>query len=180
MNAIFNKNSSSKKYQWKNLGNISIGRPDLGDTVPVAIYRQLEFSLIEVLTRRYGSKEANDIFREAGFIAGMEFARFHLNTQASFDEYIGELYEVLYKLKIGILKLEHVDSDFKEIIVSIADDLDCSGLPPTNEMVCDYDEGFLAGVLKVYTGEDYTVTEINCWANGDRICRFRCIKDQNK
>ena len=62
MNAIFNKNSSSKKYQWKNLGNISIGRPDLGDTVPVAIYRQLEFSLIEVLTRRYGSKEANDIF----------------------------------------------------------------------------------------------------------------------
>ena len=83
MNAIFNKNSSSKKYQWKNLGNISIGRPDLGDTVPVAIYRQLEFSLIEVLTRRYGSKEANDIFREAGFIAGVEFARFHLNTHIS-------------------------------------------------------------------------------------------------
>ena len=52
------------------------------------------------------------------------------------------------------------------------EDLDCSSLPITGETVCNYDEGFLAGILKVYTKKEYVVTEVDCWATGSRVCRF--------
>jgi predicted hydrocarbon binding protein len=52
------------------------------------------------------------------------------------------------------------------------EDLDCSGLPITNETICNYDEGFIAGILNAYTGKTYEVRELDCWANGDRVCRF--------
>ena len=169
-------NQPDKRYSWDKLGNIREGRPDLGDSLPVEVYRQLEFSLLEALTRRYGTETTNAIFKEAGAIAGVEFTKQHLNTNASFKDFMTDLYKILYKLKIGILNVEHVDEDFNEIIITMADDLDCSGLPPTNEMICDFDEGFLEGILLQYTGDEYEVREINCWANGDRICRFRCKK----
>lgn len=46
-------------------------------------------------------------------------------------------------------------------------------LPVLGETVCNYDEGFLSGILSVYTGKPYAAIEIDCWATGDRVCRFR-------
>jgi predicted hydrocarbon binding protein len=63
--------------------------------------------------------------------------------------------------------------------LTVAEDLDCSGLPCTNEVVCQYDEGFIAGVLEAYTGQAFNAKEIDCWASGDRVCRFdvRAIRE---
>ena len=54
----------------------------------------------------------------------------------------------------------------------MSEDVDCSGLPVTGKAVCNYDEGFIAGILKVYTDKDYLVEEIDCWSTGARVCRF--------
>jgi predicted hydrocarbon binding protein len=54
----------------------------------------------------------------------------------------------------------------------VTEDLDCSGLPVTNETVCDCDEGFIAGILEIYTGSEFDVKEVDCWSKGDRVCRF--------
>ena len=51
--------------------------------------------------------------------------------------------------------------------------MDCSCLPITGENVCTYDEGFIAGILNEYTGKTYDVREIDCWASGERVCRFK-------
>ena len=56
--------------------------------------------------------------------------------------------------------------------VTVAEDLDCSGLPFTDEVVCQYDEGFFAGIFEAYTGRPFSAREIDCWASGDRVCRF--------
>jgi hypothetical protein len=56
--------------------------------------------------------------------------------------------------------------------LTAAEDLDCSGLPVTGDMVCDYDEGFIAGVLSTYSGREFVAREVDCWASGGRICRF--------
>ena len=56
--------------------------------------------------------------------------------------------------------------------LTVSEDLDCSGLPSTDEVVCHYDEGFIAGILNAYTGKSFTAKEIDCWASGDRVCRF--------
>jgi hypothetical protein len=49
---------------------------------------------------------------------------------------------------------------------------DCSGLPGTGEMVCDYDEGFIAGVLRAFSGREFVAREVGRWASGGRVCRF--------
>lgn len=83
------------------------------------------------------------------------------------------LQNTLREMKIGILRIEAMDMMNSELTVTISEDLDCSGLPITGETVCNYDEGFIAGILKQYTKEDYHVREIDCWAKGDRVCRFQ-------
>jgi hypothetical protein len=52
------------------------------------------------------------------------------------------------------------------------EDLDCSGLEVSDETVCDYDEGFIAGIFHEYTGERFSAREVDCWASGERVCRF--------
>jgi len=68
--------------------------------------------------------------------------------------------------------MEAFDPDTGNLVLTVGQDLDCSGLPITNETVCCYDEGFIAGILHAYTGKKYHAKEVDCWANGDRVCRF--------
>ena len=56
--------------------------------------------------------------------------------------------------------------------MNILQDADCSGLPILGETVCNYDEGCISGILSVYTDKPYEAIEVDCWATGDRVCRF--------
>ena len=89
-----------------------------------------------------------------------------------FNAFVSELQAKLKDNKIGILRVENVDLDTLKMTLSVAEDLDCSGLPLSNEVVCHYDEGFIAGILEAYTGKKFCVKELDCWASGERVCRF--------
>ena len=68
--------------------------------------------------------------------------------------------------------MEQMDEAPGKFVLTIAEDADCSGLPVLGQTMCNYDEGFIAGILTTYTGKQYMVVEIDCWATGDRVCRF--------
>jgi len=89
-----------------------------------------------------------------------------------FNSFVVNLQNALKDLKIGILRMEDFNAEDGRIILTVGQDLDCSGLPITGENVCIYDEGFIAGILEAYTGKKYDVREVDCWASGDRVCRF--------
>jgi uncharacterized protein len=165
--------SQSYRFQWSDLGNIDEGRPNLGSLMNVAVYRLMQYSLRDVLNRHLSVEEASGLLREAGRLAGTEFCRNVLNCSLPFNEFVAELQEKLLSLKIGIMRVEKSDIDKMELTLTVSEDLDCSGLPPADEMVCEYDEGFIAGVLGVYTGRELDVREIDCWASGERTCRFK-------
>jgi len=148
-------------------------RGNLGDELPVLVYRLLEYSLKDELIRRFGKKEQIDIFRKAGRKAGEYFAKHMLNLNQPLDLFVSELQNKMQELKIGVLRIENVDEEKGRIILTVSEDADCSGLPVLGETVCNYDEGFIAGILSVYSNKEYTATEIDCWATGDRVCRFR-------
>ena len=162
-------------FTWDKLGNIKEGREDLGEEVPVMIYRLLEYTMNHVLTEEFGKEKANELYRKSGYLAGSEFAKNELDISLEFDAFIAELQRSMRELKIGILRIEEVEENGSKIVLTVSQDLDCSGLPPTNELVCNYDEGFLAGVLEAYTKKKYLVREVDCWASGDRVCRFCCL-----
>lgn len=148
-------------------------RGNLGDELPVFVYRLLEYSLKDELLKRFGKEEQIDIFRNAGRKAGEYFARNVLNLNQPLDSFVCELQQKMQELKIGVLRIEDVDEESGCIILTVSEDADCSGLPILGETVCNYDEGFIAGILSVYSNKRYNAVEIDCWATGDRVCRFR-------
>ena len=178
MDNVFKPINSHNNFVWENLGDIREGRGDLGENMPVLVYRLMQFTMLDVLTKAYGVEKADDCFRKAGFLAGTEFARNVLDLKVGFNVFVANLQKSLQELKIGILRMEDFNIDSGEVVLSVEQDLDCSGLPITNENVCSYDEGFIAGILNTYTGKKYRVREVDCWASGARTCRFNGTVEQ--
>ncbi len=147
-------------------------RGNLGAELPVLIYRMLEYSLKDELIHRLGREEQIDIFRSAGKKAGEYFAKHFLNMDQPLDRFVSELQNKMETLKIGVLRIEDVDEASGKIILTVSEDADCSGLPILGETVCNYDEGFISGILSLYSGKPYQAIEVDCWATGDRVCRF--------
>ncbi|MDR1158507.1 MAG: 4-vinyl reductase [Oscillospiraceae bacterium] len=175
MRNVFENNSPHAHFSWKNLGDIEEGRGDLGEEMPVLVYRLMQYTMLDVLSQSLGLEKANEFFRAAGHLAGTEYAKNTLNLQLDFDGFLSGLQKSLKDLKIGILRMESFNADTGAILLTIGQDLDCSGLPVTYENVCVYDEGFLSGILETYTGRKCAVREVDCWASGDRVCRFEAV-----
>jgi predicted hydrocarbon binding protein len=73
---------------------------------------------------------------------------------------------------IGVLRVEEADLENGRLVLTVSEDLDCSGLPELSYEVCTYDEGFIAALLERFSGKKFKVKEIDCWCTGDRTCRF--------
>jgi hypothetical protein len=73
---------------------------------------------------------------------------------------------------VGILRVEKADIQQGSFVLTVSEDLDCSGLPDLHYEICKYDEGFIAGLLESFTGNQFKVKEVDCWCTGDRTCRF--------
>ena len=160
----------------RDLGDIKVGRPNLGEHMPVMVYRFFEMAIMNVLADEFGQEYTEELIRRAGYLAGTHLAELTLNKNLTFPDFISQLQEVLAEMRIGILRIESSDLDAGKIQISIYEDLDCSGLPVTNEQICVYDEGFLAGILEFYTGASFEVRETDCWASGDTLCRFSATR----
>jgi predicted hydrocarbon binding protein len=167
-----NEKPHPRKFEWKDLGDIEKGRPNLGATAPVLAYRLLQYTLRDVIASEFGVEEAAEILVKAGRLAGIEFCENLLDRQLEFNQFIAQLQRILKEQAIGILRVESVDLDDMRFTLTVAEDLDCSGLPCTDDVVSQYDEGFIAGILEAYTGKAFKAKEIDCWASGDRVCRF--------
>lgn len=159
-------------FKWEHLGDLSEGRANLGGETSVMVYRLMQYTFKDVFSKAIGKEKINALFVKAGTLAGQEFCKNVLDTSMSFAEFIADLKEKLISLKIGILRIEKSDDKELTFILTMSEDLDCSGLPIFGEAICDYDEGFIAGIFEAYTGKKFTAKEIDCWATGDRICRF--------
>ena len=169
---MFKEEREELKFNWNMIGNIGEGRPNLGNTMDVSIYRLMQFTLRDVLIKEFDTESADRIFYQAGQHAGREFCKELMTKNNDFNEFVVELQELLKKLKIGILRIEKADLEKMAFTLTVAEDLDCSGLPASGETICTYDEGFLSGLLSEYTGKSFRAKEVDCWCSGDRVCRF--------
>lgn len=159
-------------FAWDDLGDLALGRPNLGDETSVAVYRLMQFTFKDILSKEVGRERASELFVKAGHLAGRKFCRHMLDCDLPFDEFVANLKTKLIDLKVGVLRVEQADQEGLRFVLTVSEDLDCSGLPVFGETVCDYDEGFIAGIFQEYTGKVFTATEVDCWATGDRTCRF--------
>ena len=169
---MFKEEREELKFDWSMIGNIGEGRPNLGNTMNVNVYRLMQFTLRDVLIKQFDVKTADRIFYEAGRHAGKEFCKELITQKDDFNEFVVDLQELLKRLKIGILRIEKSDLEKMNFTLTIAEDLDCSGLPVSDETICKYDEGFISGLFSEYTGRRFKAAEVDCWCSGDRVCRY--------
>jgi len=169
---MFKEERTEDRFSWTMLGNVSLGRPNLGATTDVAAYRLMQFTLRDVMIRNFGVEAADRTFYEAGLNAGQHFYENVVTRKDSFEAFVSDLQRVLKEMRVGILRIESANLESLEFTLTVAEDLDCSGLPVCDEEICTYDEGFIAGLFLAHTGRSFKVKEVDCWCSGDRVCRF--------
>lgn len=161
------------RFSWDLLGDLELGRPNLGKVTRVEVYRLMQFTLRDVIEATLGTEETDKIFFEAGKLAGKSFYEHFLKGVTDAGDFVRQLQAVMKELKIGILRIESMSQDASNLTLCVEEDLDCSGLPEMDYEICVYDEGFISGLLENFTGKPYNVKEVDCWCTGDRTCRFQ-------
>lgn len=169
---MFKEERESSMFDWSMIGNLAEGRPNLGSTMDVAVYRLMQFTLRDVIIQEFDVETAERIYFKAGELAGRQLFKNVITQKSDFGAFVKELQDVLSALKIGILRVEKADMGKMEFSLTVAEDLDCSGLPICDENICTYDEGFISGLLLEFSGKKFDVKEVDCWCSGDRVCRF--------
>ena len=175
--------SSSRKYafSWDVVGgNMDVARPGLGGETRVEVYRLLQFTLRDILEQRYGTEAVDQLFLEAGILAGKEFFKRYCEDSTDISSLAKIIQDQFRELGIGIVRFETADTEKMVFQLTVDEDLDCSGLPDTADQICVYDEGFIKGILDSFTGKSFTVREIDCWCSGARTCRFKAVVDEKK
>jgi uncharacterized protein len=170
---MFKEEREESQFTWNMLGDIEAGRPNLGPRMHLSVYRLMQFTLRDVLIRDFGVPTADRLFFEAGKKAGEEFCRHLLPQTQDLNSFVAAVQQAMKDLGIAIFRVESAQYDQSSFVITLAEDLDCSGLPVCDEQVCVYDEGFIAGLLEGFTGTEFKVKEVDCWGSGDRICRFK-------
>ncbi len=156
-------------------GDMALARPGLGPELRVEVYRLFQFTLRDVLERRYGTDATDEAFREAGAMAGRAFYDMFCKEVDGPAALIKTIQERFRELGIGIFRMESSDLERLTFTMAVEEDLDCSGLPDTGNDICIYDEGFIQGILESFCGRPFTVREVDCWCTGGRVCRFQAV-----
>ena len=161
------------KFNWELLGDLKIGRPNLGDSTKVEVYRLFQYAFRDVMEQELGTEKTDELFFKAGKLAGEEFFLHYLQEESTdFNSFVKNLQDKLKEMGIGVLRIEKSAPESGEFTLTVSEDLDCSGLPELDYEICTYDEGFISGILEKFTGKAFSVKEIDCWCTGDRTCRF--------
>jgi uncharacterized protein len=169
---MFKEEREVSQFEWSMLGDLKEGRPNLGPMTHVAVYRLMQFTLRDVLIREIGVEQTDRVFFDAGKEAGQQYYQNVLTQKKDMNEFFADIQRTMKELNIGIFRVESSDLERGSFVITVEEDLDCSGIPLCSEQICTYDEGFIAGLLLAYSGQDYRVKEVDCWGSGARVCRF--------
>ena len=163
---MFREERDQSQFDWSMLGDFKEGRPNLGPMTHVAVYRLMQFTLRDILIRDFGVEKADRAFFEAGKKAGQEYDKHILTDKEDLNLFFADIQRTMKELAIGIFRVESADPERGSFVVTVDEDLDCSGIPVCSEQICTYDEGFIAGLLLAYSGKDYLSRKLTAGARG--------------
>jgi len=112
-------------FRWELLGDLEKGRPNLGKFTRLEIYRLMQFTLRDVLERCYGAETTDEIFYQAGYMAGRAFYQHLVGEVNGLEAFVRRLQEVLREMAVGILSVEKADLEEGELVLTFSEDVDC-------------------------------------------------------
>ncbi len=98
-------------FSWDLLGDIEKGRPNLGNTTRIEVYRLMQFTFRDIIEKHVGKEETDKIFYEAGQLAGSAFYQHMITKTDDLNNFVNQLKAVLRELGMGILRVEQAYMD---------------------------------------------------------------------
>ncbi|KKM11438.1 hypothetical protein SY88_08405 [Clostridiales bacterium PH28_bin88] len=136
-----------------------VERPSFKSEIPLTTFR---------LLRLFGFRE---VFGESAgpvlYMAGKS-----LGKQLEVGTVDGFL-DQLQVLKIGYPEMH--DFDGERGIVRVHECMTCYGLPDIGKLICDFENGVIAGGLEKVTGRRVNAVQKKGWTNGDKYCEFHVV-----
>ena len=94
---------SKYAFYWDLLGDIRLGRPHLGNSTHLEVYRLMQFTLQDVIVKKFDVEETDDIFYQAGRLAGNHFYREKIGDVPELGAFIQKLTTIMTEMGIGII-----------------------------------------------------------------------------
>ena len=131
---------------------------------PFEFFRLIFHTLrISLLTQ---GVDIDPILHEAGLKVGE--ALYEKVKDPDMDTFLGNIANFWETHSLGSVEVK----DFKPLTISVQDCFECSGLPYLGRPACAFDSGILESLFSLYNEEEAKVKETECYALGDKACRF--------
>jgi uncharacterized protein len=134
----------------------SIARPNLGEDVPLVLFRILR---IIGMRNLLGETSGQTLYIMGKTVGNMLKA-------TSLEEFK----KVIEELKIGFAEPEIIEED--HIVVRLRECITCAGFSFTGEMFCDMESGIIAGLLEKVYEKRAKSTQTKSWSVGYDYCEF--------
>src|SRR5512139_243863 len=85
---MFKEERAEAMFNWDMIGSIAEGRPNLGPTMDLSVYRLMQFTLRDVLIQEHGVEAADRLFYKAGELAGRELFKAVITQETDFAAFI--------------------------------------------------------------------------------------------
>lgn len=85
---MFKEEREESLFDWAMLGDINGGRPNLGASMDVAVYRLMQFTLRDVIIQEFDVKTADQLFYKAGELAGRELFKAVIKQKTDFNSFV--------------------------------------------------------------------------------------------
>ena len=153
-------------------------RPTLGNSMRVEVYRLFQFTMRDAIEQAFGTEATDRIFYTSGVISGKAFYEKYLSDftdPAELGGFARRIDELFREFGIGIFRMESFNPETLECFFTVDEDLDSSRLPDSDDAICIYSEGFIAGTLENFTGKVFNVKAVDRWGMSGRTCRFQAV-----
>jgi len=154
------------------IGDPAAGRPTLGDTAPIALFRALRLvGIKEGLDSLIG--DASTLVYTSGKSVGSNLGYAILaQTGKDLNKFFTAVINQVRNLGIGIMDILQADIDNGFIEIKVNECVTCAGSPNIGERVCHFEAGFISGILEAFVGKSVNVLETKCNCMGEEGCVF--------
>jgi predicted hydrocarbon binding protein len=149
------------------------GRPTLGPTVPIAMFRAMRLlGMMQGLDGLIGdaSTLVYSSGREVGRAMGAQLAEAARGDLGTFVELT---VKKLADLGVGRVSIVEARPEDGHLVLDVDECITCSGMAPIGRRICHFEAGMISSVIEAFTRKPNNVVETRCNGTGDGVCRFQ-------
>ena len=154
------------------VGDAVKGRPTLGPTVPISMFRAMRLlGMMQGLDALIGdaSTLVYSSGREVGRSIGAQLAEAARGDLGTFVELV---VKKLADLGVGRVSLAEARPEDGYLLVDVDECITCSGMDPIGKRICHFEAGMISSIIEAFTRKTNNVIETKCNGTGDGVCQF--------